>query len=62
MLGVCWHHDVQGSTEPLGSKAVIVVSEPLDREPGNWVEVPPESQLVVEGGDVRVTPLFREVS
>jgi glutamine amidotransferase len=51
-----------GSTEPLGSEAVIVVSEPLDREPGNWVEVPPESQLVVEGGDVRVSPLFPEAA
>lgn len=40
-----------------GRDSVLVLSEPLDEDPGHWTEVPDASFLVAEGGQVRVEPL-----
>jgi glutamine amidotransferase len=51
--------DRAGGPIPLPRGAAMVVSEPLELQPGeHWVEVPPSSLLTVRrGGDVTVEPL-----
>jgi len=50
--------DADGRSMQLPPGAALVVSEPLDRDPDNWIEVPPESQLSVEDGNIQVAPLM----
>jgi len=48
--------DIDGVYEALPDRAVLVVSEPLDEFGEHWEEVPESSFLVVEQGQVAVSP------
>ena len=37
--------------------AILILSEPLDEETGDWIEVPDAHMLVAERGEVTLTPL-----
>lgn len=50
--------DADGASLQLQPGAALVLSEPLDRDPENWIEVPPESRLSVQDGQVQVEPLM----
>jgi len=49
-------HDIDGTYEPLPESAVIVLSEPLDELSEHWEAVPESSTLVVEKGQVTISP------
>jgi predicted glutamine amidotransferase len=49
-------HAIDGTYEPLPEGAVIVLSEPLDELSEHWEEVPESSILVVEKGQVTISP------
>jgi glutamine amidotransferase len=49
-------HDIDGTYEPLPEGAVIVLSEPLDELSEHWEAVPESSALVVENGQVTISP------
>ena len=50
--------DSGGGHYALGAGSTLVLSEPLDRDPNNWIEVPPESRLTVQDGTLNVETLF----
>lgn len=43
-------------TKNQSETSCLVLSEPLDHTPDHWIEVPPSSLLVSNGGEVQVTP------
>ena len=52
--------DIDGTYEPLPDGAVIVLSEPLDELNEHWEAVPESSSLVVENGQVTISPFTPE--
>ena len=51
-------HNADGQSFQLEPGAALVLSEPLDHDPNNWIEVPPESRLSVQDGAISVEPLM----
>jgi predicted glutamine amidotransferase len=49
-------HDIDGSYAPVPPGAVIVLSEPLDELSEHWEAVPEASALVVDRGQVTISP------
>ncbi len=52
--------EIDGSYEALPESAVIVLSEPLDELTAHWEAVPESSQLIVENGEVTLSPFTPE--
>ena len=50
--------DSSGEHTTLEPGSALVVSEPLDRDPENWIEVEPESRVSLQGEKIRVESLF----
>ena len=50
--------DADGEHFTLEAGSALVLSEPLDRDPENWIEVEPESRLTLQAGEVQVERLF----
>ncbi len=51
-------HDANGETFTLDAGSSLILSEPLDRDPDNWAEAPPESRIHVHEGLLKVSTLF----
>ena len=51
-------HDADGEHHSLGAGSTLVLSEPLDRDPDNWIEVQPNSRLSTKDGALTVERLF----
>ena len=52
--------EIDGTYEPLPDGAVIVLSEPLDELNDHWEAVPESSSLLVENGEVTISPFLPE--
>lgn len=50
--------DADGGHHTLGAGSTLVLSEPLDRDPDNWIEVEPGSRLTTKDGTLSVEKLF----
>jgi predicted glutamine amidotransferase len=50
--------DSSGTHYTLEPGSALVLSEPLDRDPENWIEVEPESRVTLQGNSIRVEGLF----
>lgn len=51
-------HDANGQSFRLEAESALVLSEPLDWDSDNWIEVPAESRLAVRGSTLDLKPLF----
>ena len=47
-----------GDRIELPTDGTLILSEPLDRVPGHWEEVPETSWLVLSNGVAKASPLF----